>query len=116
MGRSRFWRILIVTVTLLLALLLMRVAAVKWRAVGDVRPPRDSPMRQEIQRWMREDLADPGAIVITCSNVRRQIFATGSWLEVVIDESNQPPGTLSRYRIDFNSSGKIIAAKRMALH
>src|SRR5687768_12609688 len=91
---SRFRRVLIVSVTLLLVLLLMRVAAVKWRAVGDPRPTRDSPMRQEIQRWIREDLSDPGGIVISCGSVRRQLFGSGSWLEVVIDESKQAPGTL----------------------
>jgi len=118
-GRARLrklMRVFIQVLALALALLLLRVAAVRWRAVGDARPTRDSAIRQEIQRWTREDLSDPNAIVISCGNIRREMFGSGSWLEVVIDESSKPPGMLSRYRIDFDSSGKITGARQLAVH
>jgi hypothetical protein len=99
----------------LLALLAIRVMAVKWRAVGAPRPAKESVTRNEIADWLRKKSPDQGARVIGYSHIRRNVLDSGSWIEVMIHEPSLGRNNLSRYRLELDAAGRVTSAKQLAM-
>jgi hypothetical protein len=103
-------------IALVASLAALQLSVLAWRSVADREPDHRAAREHEINRWIREDLGSPQALILTTGEIHHSFWSSKSWQDLFLLEPGKPAAERnSRVRLTYNGSGRIISAIQQPL-